>query len=736
MSVIQNIRDKYARWAVIAIAVSLLGFILMDAFAGRTGLFSNNRSTTLGKVNGTTIDHTEFQKKVTYQESIAQQQAQQQGYQLSDEMRHQLEDGLWNQEVNNVILNGEYEKLGITVTDKEMNDVLYGAHPPQWLAQIFTDSTGKFDGAAARAAITRIQKSGSVDQKQYVNTNIELSKEQRLMTKYMSLLVNTISFPKWFVEQRNVDASLMSKISFVSIPFTTIPDNAVKVTDQEIKDYIDKHKNEFQQKDETRSIEYVLFSAAPSSADSADARDQLMKLRTTFDTTTKTEDLKQFVQANQSTYPVVDEFVGKDMLPPTNRDSVLAHPIGQTYGPYVDKDQSTNQGMFVFSKVLATQQWADTVKVRHILIATNQPDQQTRQMEPVRPDSVARHLADSVWTLLKKGQNFDSLAAKFSDDPGSKNTGGVMDNLTQSSQLVTSFRNFIFTHKTGAVDTVKSEFGYHIIEILSQKGSSPVYKIAYLTKDISASTATDDRVHGQANLFAGNSRDQKSFESNYDKDVRSKGIPKMVANDLTPMAYTIDGVPGQARPFIKKLFDADAGTVIGPERIGDNYVVAVVTDASEPGLRSVNSARSAVEPLLLKQKKGEQIVKNIGQVTSLEDVAAKQKQTVQTVDSLRFTGGRQLGYEPKVLGAIFNPANKGKLISEPLVGINGVYVVRVESVTTTPVENANVEEQRKGMEMQVKQGLMSQMQQQQGSNPFLEGLKNAATIKDYRAKFY
>src|SRR5678815_3419615 len=130
MSVIQKIRDKYARWAVIAIALSLVGFIMMDAFAGKGSIFNNGRSTTLGKVNGTTIKYADFEKQM----SIL-------GAGTPEEQRAGLIQNLWDFDVNSIIVEDEAEKLGLTVSDKEMREVLYGANPPQFLAQVFTDRT-------------------------------------------------------------------------------------------------------------------------------------------------------------------------------------------------------------------------------------------------------------------------------------------------------------------------------------------------------------------------------------------------------------------------------------------------------------------------------------------------------------------------------------------------------------------------------------------------------------------
>jgi peptidyl-prolyl cis-trans isomerase D len=302
--------------------------------------------------------------------------------------------------------------------------------------------------------------------------------------------------------------------------------------------------------------------------------------------------------------------------------------------------------------------------------------------------------------------------------------------------MVPPFNDWIFTHKTGETGVVKTPFGYHFIEILSQKGSSPAYKIAYVAKPIDASQETDNNAQNAASLFAGDSRDEKSFNQNWEKNLKGKGINKLTASDIKPLDFAIQGINGTSRKFIKDIFEADKGDVVGPERVGDSYVVAIVTDISKEGVSSVAHARPAIEPLLRNKKKAEVIKKNIGQVTTLEAASAKVSQQIQTVDSVRFSGANNmLGYEPKVLGAAFNPANKGKVASEPIAGQAGVYVLRVDNTTTIPVETASIEDQRKMMENQTRQRIMSQMQYG-GGNPFIEPLKKSIKIKDNRAKFF
>ncbi len=291
--------------------------------------------------------------------------------------------------------------------------------------------------------------------------------------------------------------------------------------------------------------------------------------------------------------------------------------------------------------------------------------------------------------------------------------------------MVAAFNDFIFGNPTGTKGIVKTEFGYHYIEILSQKGSSPGYKIAYLPKQIVASTETDNNASNQANLFAGDSRDQKSFDANYEKNLKSKG---------TPMAADIQGL-GASRSFVKSIYKAKRGEVLQPERIGDNYVVAVVTEINEEGTQSVAKARIKVEPLLRNKKKAEQIKQKIGKPTTLEGVATLLGKQIETVDSLRMSGSSastSFGYEPNIAGAAFNPANRGKVVPEALEGTQGVYVIRVENVTATAVVGANVAEQRKGMYQQMKQYIENP---QSPAYP-MNALKKAATIKDSRATHF
>lgn len=714
MSVIQSIRDKYARWAVIAIALALLGFIMMDAFASRTNIFGGS-SNVVGRINGKKIEVQEFEQKVKAQEEYAQRQ----GY-AGEESRSQAINSVWSQEVEKALLEDEFEKLSMTVTDKELNDVLFGANPPEDIKQGFTDpNTGQFNLSAAQQYFANLRKSGTEEQKAQMRQYLDNLVYQRLAEKYMSLMSNSYYFPKWMLEKQNLDNSLISKISFVSAPYASISDSTVKVSDDEIKSYINDHKKDFEQEEETRSISYVVFSAAPTAADSVAARNNLSGLVNEFATT---KDEAAFLTRNASTISVFLYAPASQIQVPA-KDSIFALPVGGVYGPYLDASN------YVLAKKVDTRSLPDSVKVRHILLGTTDP----RTGQPLMPDSIAKAKADSVAAAIRGGANFDSLEAKYSTDQAAHQEKGVMTFSSmqiQGENFAKEFGDFIlFNGKTGDKQVVKTNFGYHYIEIMEQKNVQPHHKIAYLSKPIEASDETDNAAQNAANLFAGNSRDSKSFNDNYEKTLKGKGINRLSATDIRPTDFNVNGL-GTSRNFVKDIFDTDGGDVLQPHRVGDAYVVAMVTEISEEGVVGVNKARAVVEPILRNEKKAEQLKKKLGSITTLEAAAAKLGQPVQTADSLRFNGNRNpaLGYEGKVIGAAFNPTNKGKVVPEALAGQAGVYVIRVDNVGTTPVEAANIEEQRKALQMQARQSM-------QYRSP-LYALRKASKIKDNRANFY
>jgi peptidyl-prolyl cis-trans isomerase D len=714
MSFIQDIREKYAKWAVVAIALSLLGFIMMDALVGRTNIFSGGPSTSMGKVNGKKVDISAFNKRVQQQENY---QAQQRQGNITDRDRRGIYDAVWNDMIAQVLLEAELNKLGLHVGKKEINDILFGANPPQDLRSQFTDEqTGQYDAALAQQQINEIKKRGTAEQIASLNEYINQLEFQRLSEKYNAMLANSANFPRWFLEKQNADKSLIADISYIRVNYsdTMFVDSLIQISDKEILDFIGKRKHLYQQ-EETRSIQYVSFSAKASAADSVATREKLLSMKAEFDTT---KDIQRFFAREGNRMQYYDGYTGATNLQAQggDKDSIIALRVGGIHGPYL------NGPNYVLAKKMGEKRWPDTVKVRHILIGLTQRDEQGNEM-PIRDTTTAKNLADSLMQAIARGSDFNTLCQQFSEDPGSKEKGGVYDNV-YPGQMVPEFNQFIFDNRTGTKGVVKTQFGYHYIEILSQKGSSPVYNIAYLARPVEASQETDNLANNNANKFAGEARTQKLFEEKFDSELAPQGIMKLMAGEIKKNDYMVGGL--FSRQLVKNVYDAKVGDVLQPVRVGDDYIVAVVIEANKKGLWPASKARPGVEPVLRNRKKAEIVKKKLGNITTLDAAAATLEKTIEKADSIRLQGpSPALGFEPKVLGAAFNPDNKGKTVPQAIEGVSGIYVIRVESIAATAVESANVDEQRRTMYQTAKQSAQFR---------FVEVLKAAASIKDYRDK--
>jgi peptidyl-prolyl cis-trans isomerase D len=715
MSVIQQIRDK-AAWLVFGlIALSLIGFLLMDAFVGKSRL-GGGSSTDIGAVNGTKLEYINFQKQVADRED----QAKASGYPMNEMMQQNIKDQVWKQFVEDGILSKVYKQLGLDVSDKELNDMLVGQNAIPDIKKSFTDpKTGFFDAQAAANAINQLRTiytsnkrsdKGYDQAKRFFEESIPQIIASRQKEKYIALVSNTAYCPKWMAEKMNTDQNEISSVNYVAVPYSTIADSSIKIGDEEISDYISKHQEQYKQ-EETRSIAYVVFNAAPTADDTAKVLQRLNDLKIEYDTT---KDVQAFIARNGSESPYYDNYLSKSQIQVPSKDSIFKLSKGQVFGPY--KDGSS----FTIAKMIDEKTMPDSAKVRHILVATT--DAKTGQ--PILEDSVAKKRIDSIKTLVDRGQNFDSLAAKLSDDEGSKLNGGVYT--FAQGKMVKEFNDFAFNGKKGDKKIVRTEFGYHYIEILDQKNFEPAYKIAYLAKKIEASPETDQNASGLANQFAGENRDQKAF----DESVQKKNLQKVLAPDIAPIESNIPGL-GANRQLVRWMYDdkTNLGDVSEVFSVGDKYIVAELTEINHEGTMSVAKARVQVEPILRNRKKADEIIKKIGAANTLEAVSSATGQQISRADSINFASPyiQNVGLEPKVIGASFDKQLAGKPASAPIGGNGGVYVIKVDNVSAKFNPNSDIAQIQIGVQRQ---------QQSIVSNRAVESLKKGATIKDNRGKFF
>ena len=357
MSIIQDIRDKYARVAVIAIAVALIGFILTDYLVGKgRGAFKSGNSNAVGSVNGKKIDLEKLRKRIDQ----AEENFKQQGYPSGPGLTQQAVEQTWGQEISRTLFESEFDKLGMRIGKKEKGDILYGPNTPDIIKKAGTDDKGNFDPVRAKQQVDQMMKNKQVSQQQKDDFNAYINElqEQRMSEKYLSLFSNSNNYPRWFVEKQTADNSLLGKISMVKVNYTDslfTADSSIKVSDKEIADYISKHKDNYKQ-EQTRGVNFVTFSAAPTAGDSAEIKNQVTLLKPEFDTT---HEAVSFLARNGIT-DFFDGYVGASQMQIAVKDSVQRLPINGVYGPYLDG------GNYVMAKMLETKTLPDSVKCRHI----------------------------------------------------------------------------------------------------------------------------------------------------------------------------------------------------------------------------------------------------------------------------------------------------------------------------------------------------------------------------------
>ncbi|PJJ74599.1 peptidyl-prolyl cis-trans isomerase D [Thermoflavifilum aggregans] len=704
MSVIQKIREKYATLMVVAICVSLVAFLLMDAFVGPRSFF--HHSNDVAVINGEGIPITEFSNM----EQDAENAARQQNPNLSDEARQQIREQVWNQLLSDVILGDEYQKLGIMVTNEEIVDrtATPDADPQIQAIPIFKNpQTGEFDPGRVVQFIRNMDQDQTGQARQFWNQIQQYLLRSIPQRKFYDLVRQSIYYPKWLAQMDLQDRSTNATVHYVSIPYSTIPDSAVKYTDQELQQYLDTHQALFKQ-EASRGIEYVSFDVIPTPADSAQILKQLNTLKTDLQQATL-QNLPGFINRN-SDIPFYDGYQPKDQLMTSQRDEVFGLAPGQVIGPYLDN------GSYTIARMLDKKVLPDTVEVRLILISTQNT-----------PDSVAKQRIDSIATAIEKGASFDQLALRYSDDPGSRQQGGhytFSAAQVQDPNFSPEVRQFIlFDGKKGSHKVVKSSLGYFYIQILDQRNFEPMAKVAFLSKQIVPSQQTDNEVFSQASRFAGMSQTREAFEQN----ARKQGLTVRQAAEVYPTDYVIPGI-GQARALIQWMYnDAKINQVSNVFSLNNRYVVAVLTQIRKKGVAPLAEVRPQIAAEIIRQKKANMIAEKVGKPASLDSLASQWKFSVQEAQHVNFTAPYVpgAGFEPKVIGYVFYRQLKPHTVSPAIPGNNGVYYLQVDSLYQE-APGITLESLRQNMESTRQSDIIAQL---------FDMLKENSHVVDNRIKY-
>jgi peptidyl-prolyl cis-trans isomerase D len=717
MSVLEKIRSKTGLLVGI-VGLALVIFIL-ESLLGSGGALFSGQDLEVGKINGDQIDYPAFSAKVN--EQIAQIQQSNPNQVIDDKMKEQIIESVWSQMVNDKVIKVQYKKLGISVSEDELYDLML-VHPHQYVIQQLTDQqTGKVyegfarpDGALDLIKLNQWVGQMNAEQEKFWKQLEKSILEVRAAEKYNNLIKKGLYITTAEAKDQFVAQNKQVNASFVMKRYTDVADSTVKVSEDEISAYYNKHQSAYKVSDDTRKIEYVAYDVMPSKADyeaimlDAQRATDEFKLKTTA-----AEDSSYISQEIEGGQISIASYGKKNMI--ISDSTVFTSPKGTVYGPYVE-------GTFVkIYKLSDVKSIADSAKVRHILIGLQSQKTQTQ-----RTPEAAKRMADSLLVLLKaKAVNFDTLVKTVSDDLGSIDKGGDYGWFDENKGFVDPFKNAGLEGTVGNITVVPTQFGFHIIEVLNvSKTRHSSYTIASITKLIAPSGETSQEYYKLASDFAGKNQTTDAFN----KGVDDEKLNKRIAENIKEGDKALPGLEG-AKDLVRWVYKAKKGDVSQVFEFKDRFIVANLVSIKEKGIAPLEDVKDDVTAKAIRDKKAEAFIKEfetkIGASKAITDIASKMGLTVETSDNLTFSAYNvsTIGREDALIGTA--TALKADATSKAIKGDNGVFVVAVSSV-----KDAVLPQDFKGKQQEIER-----MNGGRVDYELFDALKAKANIEDHRGKF-
>ena len=657
MAAIGNIRKHYGLLVVI-VGIALLAFVLGDLFKS-----TNSRQTT----NVATVDG----KKITYQDysnlvnmNLENVKAQN-GGSLSTEDNYSVHANTLEQMIREIIMENEYEDLGLVVSGDELYDQFLGENPNQYVVQSFTNPDGSFNRELVTTYIRDFQTLNPELKSNWLNFERAI-KEDRLNTKYETLLKKGFYLPNKLAERIYADKNDKTSAEVYAVRYNTVADSTVVVNDADNKAFYNNNKNKYQT-EATRSIDYVVFDITPSKADIDYSKKYVSDLKKDF---TEIDNAANFVNANSDLAYDSTWKSRKDV--PAELEQVIFdqnNGVGFVYGPY------ENEGYYNIAKIVAMENRSDSLMASHILVSYAN----ALRSDATRTKEEAKALADSILNVVKKDNSkLETLAKDFSDDPSAQTNNGDLGWFTDG-MMVHNFNEFVQDNKVGTIGMVETPFGYHIIKVTDRKEAAPKARLAVLAHEITPSSATYQNVFAEANKFV----TENTTAEDFNKAIEEQGLNKRTYPSLRKNTNFITGI-SNPRQIVRWAFDentkvGDMSTIFDLDNM---YVVAVLTKSVEEGFTPYEEIADRYQFVIKKEKKGAMLAeqaKTYG--TDYQKMIDNMKGEKTTVDNVTFEGRGfgNFGVEDKVIGTVIG-MKEGE-VSEPIVGGNGLFVVKVTKET-------------------------------------------------------
>jgi len=702
MAVLGNLR-KNSFVLIAVIGMALFAFVIAGVFDG-SGFQSQEP---IGKVNGEELSISDFRNQMDVLKK---------SYNFND---LQALTTAWDESVRIELLNQEINELGIGSSSDHLEYFL--SQSPSFNSdERFINDAGLFDVNKFSNFISELKEINPEAYFQWSNQENQFNNQIKANT-YFNLISSGLNSTFFEGKKQYSTSNSNANISFVKIPYSSIPDSLVSVKNSEISKYIKDNPEDFEQ-ESTRSIDYVIFDESPSKKDQNDLRlrlENLLNQREEYNQVSKlnevvpgfltTSDLELFLSEN-SDIPYDSIYRPKGFFSSDHAQMIFNLDNNQTYGPYTD-------GEFLKYSKMIDKKRNGNVRASHILVSYQ--GAQGASSEITRTKEDARKEARRILNLARTNpDSFSSYALDFSDGP-SKSNGGDLG-FFQEGMMVKPFNDYVFSNRVGRIGLVETDFGFHVIKVVAKEDVVLVGTIGL--KNI-PSDRTSDSIFNIASKFEidlGKSIDINKTASDLDFEVKS-------LNSIGELDHDLPNMENQRR-LVQWLFNEDSN--VGDYKRFDlsqgGFVIVQINDKQDKGLMPARLASLTVTPILKNQKKAEMIISENKKYTTLEDLSASNNLEIINVSALNQITPvvSQAGFEPKLVGTAFG-LEIGQT-SNLIEGETGVYLVKLNSLNSVEqIESYSAFENQ----------LTSKLRTNLDFN-IVQSLKKSADVVDNRSDYY
>ncbi len=663
MATLQTIRSK-GPLLVIVIGLALFAFIAGDAWKV---LQPHQGKQDVGEVNGETLSAQDYQKMVDELSEVIKLTNGLNS--LSEDQLNNVKDQVWQNYVNNQLIAEQAEKLGLTVTDAEIQAIIdQGTHPLLMQTPFRNPQTGMFDKDMLQKFLVDYANLGNSQMPaQYAEYYQKMGafwmfiektlKQSTLAEKYENLVTKSLVSNPVAAEDAFKARTEQSDLLLAGVPYSSINDSTIEVTDEEIKNLYNEKKEQYKQLAETRDIHYINVKVVPSDADRAAVQEEVTEYSNLLDNTTS--DYATFIRSTGSSVSFADIPINKSVLPSDVAARLDSTGVNEVYGPYYYQADDSYNAFKVIAKVSAP----DSIQFRQIQVYAETEEK-------------TKILADSIYNALKDGADFAGIAKIYGQTGEATWVNARSWEGTEMDADNAKFVNTLISQPKNELANLTIGQAHLILQVMDKKSMQTKYKVATIKRPVEFSKETYNAAYNKFSQFVA----QNTTLEELQKNAEENGYSLVPRKDLSSAEHYVAGVRS-TDDVMRWIFSAKPGEVSPLYECGENdhMMVVALDKIHSTGYRDINSLAQTLRNEIRRDKKAEKILAEMQGFNSLSQVKAMEGAVSDSVKHVTFSAPAYISVahasEP-VIGAVASKTEIGKT-SAPIKGNAGVYMVQV-----------------------------------------------------------